>query len=82
MINTIPQFEAMLGKWRDRGFSLREAADPVDENDSLIVLYFHGEKVGTYYRSKLTLSNIPVVQMHCENFFNNRLRHITEGMGK
>ena len=82
MINTIPQFEAMLGKWRDRGFSLWETADPVDENDSLIVLYFQREIVGSYYRSKLTLSNIPVIQMHCENFFNNRLRHITEGMEK
>ena len=79
-VNTQPCLDAILGDWKDRGFSLKETADPIDETDSLVVIYFNGEKIGTYYRSKLTINNVPVIQRHCENYWNNRLRQLTEDL--
>ena len=77
MIDTQCQYDAMLGMWKDRGFSLREKPDPIDEGDKLIVLSFNGEKIGTFYKSKLMkrLANVPFIQQCCENYWQSLLRH-------
>lgn len=79
-IDTQCQYDAMLGMWKDRSFRLHEEDDPIDDNDKLLVLYFQGEKIGSYYKSKLmrNVANIQVLQQHCENYWDNKLRHIVE----
>jgi len=79
MIDTQCQYDAMLGMWKDRGFSLRERPDPVDETDKLVTLAFNGKWIGSFYKSKLmrNIANVQVIQQCCENYWDSILRHFS-----
>lgn len=74
-INTQCKYDAMLGLWKDRGFTLREIDDPIDETDKLVVLQYRGTIVGSYYRSKLMhapiINGIPAIQIHCQKYWDS-----------
>ena len=82
-IDTQCQYEAMLGKWKDRGFSIREVADPIDESDRLVVLQYRGTIVGSYYRSKImhmpVVYGIPAIQIHCQRYWDSLMEFAVGG---
>ncbi len=79
MIGLQCQYDILLGDWKSRGFTIREQEDTVDENDKLLVVYFQGKRVATYYRSKImgNIGSYAVIQTHCENYWNNTLKQFT-----
>ena len=82
-IDTQCQYDAMLGLWKDRGFSLREIDDPIDEGDKLVVLFYRGTVVGSYYKSKLmhapTVDGTPAIQFHCRKYWDNLISFAVGG---
>lgn len=80
--DTLPHYDAILGKWKDRGFRLSEVADPIDDTDKLLVLSFKEEIVGSYYKSKIdsTEQAVSIIQKHCQLSWDNRLRQIQKGV--
>jgi hypothetical protein len=72
----------MLGLWKDRGFTIREIDDPIDEGDKLIVLQHRGTIVGSYYKSKLMhapmVKGVPAIQIHCQKYCNNLMEELRE----
>lgn len=69
-INKQTILNTMLGKWRDRGYTLEFKDNFVDEADQLVVIKFKGTDVATYYRSKLTIGNISIIQFACQRHWD------------
>ena len=75
-INQQTILNATLGKWRGRGYTLEFQEDTVDPNDHLVVIKFKGSDVATYYRSKLTIGNISVIQFACQRHWDMLMGNI------
>lgn len=60
-----------------KGFDTEEA-DPVDDTDKLVCIYFNGKKIASLHKSKLNINprGAFVIQQSCENYWNSQLRYI------
>ena len=83
MINKQTQLNTLLGEWRDNGFTIKEEANPLDEDDALVCLYFKGQRTASYYSSKLP-DNITelsaFIRKQCKTYWDNCMRAFTRGV--
>lgn len=69
------KYNAMLGKYRDWGYSIKEEDDPICDDDKRVVVSFQGKRIATYYRSKLMLNPcaVDVLQHFCSVHWHEQM---------
>jgi 5'-3' exonuclease len=83
MIDVLPHYKSILGKWSKYGFRLEEVEirDGVDAGETLLVLKFHNRIVGSYYKSKIIFTKQAAhdIQLHCKRYIDKSLKDIITG---
>lgn len=83
MIDKRCNWKAILGSWRDNGFSIKEEPDTIDGSDNLVCLYFKGQKIASYYKSKLPKGIEELdsfIQKQCQTYWDNTMIQFTRSI--